>query len=93
MRDLHYPGFQVGDDGVLPWHDATIPWYLPRTPPLMAAEERSPTDVEKTVEHIIGDLKGRAIGKGTAERIRDAASGRIKQVESDSSIHRAINRP
>lgn len=66
------------------------PWYLPNTPPLLANEERSPSDVEKAVEHILGDLKGNRIGKVTAERIRDAASGRVKQVESDQSFHRAI---
>lgn len=66
------------------------PWYDPSTPPLLAAEARTPSDVERTVEHILGDLKGTLVGKVTAERIRDAASGRVKQVESDQSFHRAI---
>lgn len=57
---------------------------------ILAATERSPSDVEKTVEHILGDLRGRAIGRGVAEQIRDAATGRVKQVESDESFHRAI---
>lgn len=80
---------------VIPWIDTggkvqPLHWYKPSTPPLLATEERSPGDIERTVEHVLGDLKGRAIGKVTAERIRDAAADRVKQVESDQSFHRAI---
>lgn len=67
-----------------------VAWFLPSTPPLLANEERSPSDVEKTVEHILGDLKGNRVGKVTAERIRDAAAERVKQVEADRSLHRAV---
>lgn len=69
------------------------PWCLPSTPPLLAAEsERTPSDVEKTVEHVLGDLKGIQIGRGTAERIRDAAADRVKKVNTEENIHRAIRR-
>lgn len=68
----------------------TTPWYNPATPPLLAAEERLPSDIEKTVETILGDLRGRSISGSTAKQIRDAADGRVRQTESDESFHRAI---
>lgn len=66
------------------------PWYYPNTPPLLAAEERSPSDIEKTITDILGDLRGKAVSGGAAKQIRDAADGRVKQTESDQSFHRAI---
>lgn len=89
MRELHYP-FSVSADGVLLWHDSAVPWYNPATPPLLATEERSPSDVEKTITDVLGDLRGKAVSGGAAKQIRDAAADRVKQVESDQSFHRAI---
>lgn len=78
MRGLHYPGFTA------------LPWNKSASPPLLAAEQRTPSDVEKTITDIISDLRGKAVSGGAAKQIRDAASDRVKQVESDQSFHRAI---
>jgi hypothetical protein len=57
----------------------------------MADLPRSPSDVEKAITDIIGDLRGKSIDGTSAKQIRDAADTRVKQVESDRTFHRAIS--
>ena len=53
--------------------------------------DRSNTDVEKTIQDVLGDLAvpGR-IPRVSAERIRDAADTRVKQADRDGAVGRAI---
>lgn len=91
MRELHYPGVPFDQDmnpTYLPADD--IPWYNSKVPPLTAVDERKPADIEKTITDVLQDLRGKDVSGGAAKQIRDAATERVRQVESDQSFHRAI---
>jgi hypothetical protein len=91
MRELHYPSVPFDQDmnpAYRPAYD--IHWYNPAIPPLLATDERKPADVEKTIVDVLSDLRGKAVSGGAAKQIRDAATERVRQVESENSFHRAI---
>lgn len=78
------PMMATEDTVVLPWFNPVPSWSV------VAAEERKPADIEKTINDVLGDLRGKDVSGGAAKQIRDAATERVRQVESDQSFHRAI---
>lgn len=71
--------------------DDTVSFFGKDTTMPGPGEPRSNTDIEKTIEEVLGDLAvpGR-VPKVSAERIRDAADTRVKQATRDGALGRAI---
>lgn len=55
-----------------------------------AAEERTGTDVEQSLDHVLSDLAKDKLSKRSAEVLRDSAEGSIKRQTSSEGLGRAL---
>lgn len=92
------PVYFIAD--IVPWHPAGrsgwipyINWYYPTPPAAVAmadeASTRSGSDIERTVNEVLGDMAAGRTSKGQAQQIKDGAERRIKNAEKDDAFHRA----